>query len=60
MVNTLAGILLVLLLTACHYPLPDLSSDTLTEHTKDSLTYLHERHYTYNTNFEVQADSVVL
>ncbi|MEG0455266.1 MAG: hypothetical protein RR559_07990 [Bacteroides sp.] len=59
-VKILATVLLVFLLAACHYLPPDLSSDTLTGQTKDSLTYLHERHYTYNTNFEVQADSVVL
>lgn len=56
----LVNILLVFLLTACHYPRPDLSSEALSAKTKDSLTYLFERHYTYNTNFQVQADSVVL
>ena len=50
----------LLLFTACHYPRPDLQKEGMSDQVKDSLTYLAERHYTYNTNFEVQADSVVL
>lgn len=52
--------MLAVLLGGCHYPPPDLSSDTVSEQTKDSLTRLYERHYTYNTNLEVQSDSVLL
>lgn len=50
----------VLLFGACYYPRPDLTVEGMSDKTKDSLTYLSEHHYTYNTNFEVQADSVVL
>lgn len=52
--------LLLLLLAACQYPRPDLSDEQMSALTKDSLTYLYERHYTYNTNLEVRADSVCL
>lgn len=45
---------------ACHYPRPDLTDEGMNDKTRDSLAYLSERHYTYNTNLEVQADSVVL
>lgn len=51
---------ILFLLSACHYPRPDLSSADLPEKTKDSLRYLYERHYTWNTNLEVMADSVSL
>lgn len=45
---------------SCHYPAPDLSSEDMSEKTKDSLNYLYERHYTWNTNLEVNSDSVEL
>lgn len=51
---------LLILLSACHYPRPDLNDENLSKKTRDSLTYLYERHYTWNTNLEVQADSVSL
>ena len=54
------SVVCLLLFTACHYPRPDLQKEGMSDQVKDSLTYLAERHYTYNTNFEVQADSVVL
>lgn len=52
--------LIPLLLVSCHYPKPDLDAEELGERTRDSLTYLYERHYTWNTNLEVHADSVDL
>ena len=50
----------LLLLSACHYPRPQLEKEGLSQEAKDSLTYLYERHYTWNTNFLVQTDSVDL
>ncbi|MDY5239146.1 MAG: hypothetical protein SPH57_11895 [Bacteroides helcogenes] len=47
-------------LVSCHYPRPDLEDEALNRKTRDSLTYLYERHYTWNTNLEVHADSVNL
>lgn len=52
--------LIAFLLSACHYPHPDLLDENLSATTKDSLTYLYDRHYTYNTNLELRADSVML
>ncbi len=54
------SVAIIFLLAACHYPCPDLSDEEMKPHTRDSLTYLYERHYTYNTNFEVRDDSVTL
>ncbi len=54
------SVMTLFLFAACHYPRPDLSAEGMSNKTKDSLTYLFERHYTYNTNLEVQTDSVVL
>ena len=48
------------LLTGCHYSAPDLSSEEMSQKTKDSLNYLYERHYTWNTNLEVRDDSISL
>lgn len=50
----------LLLLSACHYKTPDLSSDNLSKKTKDSLDYLYKRHYTLNSNFELADDSISL
>lgn len=47
-------------LASCHYPRPNLESETMSDKTRDSLTYLYERHYTWNTNLEVQDDSVTI
>ena len=47
-------------LSACHYPKPDWTDESLTEDVRDSLKYLYERHYTWNTNLLVRADSVDL
>ena len=55
------GLLLsLLLLSCCHYRRPDLTSEELSEKTKDSLNYLYDRHYTWNTNLEVITDSVTM
>ena len=53
-------ILSVLLLSSCYYKAPALDEEGLSEKTKDSLTYLYERHYTWNTNLEVVDDSISL
>lgn len=52
--------LLAVLLASCHYPRYDLADESLSGRTRDSLTYLYERHYTWGTNLEVQVDSVSL
>ncbi len=41
-------------------PRPDLEDGKLGAKTRDSLAYLYERHYTWNTNLEVQDDSVTI
>ena len=51
---------LVFLFSSCHYSCPDLENPALSQRTRDSLAYLHERHYTWNTNLEVWADSMRL
>lgn len=53
-------LLVILLTTACHYPTPDMSGWDVPQRTKDSLAYLTEHHYTLNTNFVVEADSLLL
>ncbi len=47
-------------IASCHYPRPNLEDETLSAKTRDSLTYLYERHYTWNTNLEVRDDSVTI
>lgn len=47
-------------LSSCHYSHPNLEDESLTQQVRDSLTYLYERHYTWDTNLEVKADSVQL
>ena len=51
-------LLCLLLLSSCYYKAPALDSEELSKKTKDSLTYLYERHYTWNTNLEVVDDSI--
>lgn len=47
MVKSVMGLLLCLfLLSSCYYKTPALDSEELSKKTKDSLTYLYERHYT--------------
>ena len=59
--KTVANLLLCLfLLSSCYYKAPALDSEELSKKTKDSLTYLYERHYTWNTNLEVVDDSISL
>ncbi|MFR4461839.1 MAG: zinc ribbon domain-containing protein, partial [Bacteroides xylanisolvens] len=53
-------LLCLLLLSSCYYKAPALDSEELSKKTKDSLTYLYERHYTWNTNLEVVDDSISL
>lgn len=57
---TLYFIFTVFVLTSCHYPRLDLENGKLGAKTRDSLAYLYERHYTWNTNLEVQDDSVTI
>lgn len=47
-------------LLACRYPAPVTSGEDMSQKTKDSLSYLVERHYTLNSNFEVTSDSLLL
>ena len=58
--NFIFYILYLILGSSCHYPRPDLEDGKLGAKTRDSLTYLYERHYTWNTNLEVQEDSVTI
>ncbi|WP_294629590.1 hypothetical protein [uncultured Bacteroides sp.] len=53
-------LLALCLLSSCHYACPALSSEGLPQKTKDSLRYLYERHYTWNTNLELTEDSIAL
>lgn len=57
MVNLL---LCLLLFSSCHYPCPDFSAKDLSARAKDSLKYLHEQHFTWNTNLELTEDSLAL
>lgn len=50
----------IFLLSSCRYSCPNLDDAALGKYTRDSLAYLYERHYTWNTNLEVCADSVSL
>lgn len=50
---------MLVILASCHYPEPILTEE-MNQQTRDSLTYLHQRHYTLGTNLEVIADSVNL
>ena len=47
---------LLLTLVSCEYPKPVFTED-MSQETRDSLTYLHDYHFTFDTNFEVIADS---
>lgn len=46
--------------SSCHYSRPNLEDEGLSQQMRDSLTYLYERHYTWDTNLEVKTDSVQL
>lgn len=58
--NVMNLLLCLFLLSSCYYRAPLLDSEELSEKTKDSLTYLYERHYTWDTNLEVVDDSIAL
>ena len=58
--NVMNLLLCLFLLSSCYYKAPLLDSEELSEKTKDSLTYLYERHYTWDTNLEVVDDSIAL
>lgn len=53
-------LMLIISLSSCHYPRPNLEDENLEQRVRDSLTYLYERHYTWDANLEVRADSVPL
>lgn len=53
-------VLSLFLFSSCYYKAPDLESEELSQKTKDSLNYLYERHYTWNTNLELKDDSIAL
>lgn len=48
------------ILLACQYPAPVTSGEDVPQKTMDSVSYLMERHYTLNSNFEVTSDSLLL
>ena len=52
--------MLLLLLSGCGYQQQDLSSEKMGVQTRDSLTHLYERHYTYGSNWELALDSIAL
>lgn len=59
--RAIIGLLLAtLLLGACHYSAPQMDGWDISQRTRDSLTFFVEHHFTLNTNFEVQADSIPL
>ena len=58
--NVMNLLLCLFLLSSCYYRAPLLDSEELSEKTKDSLAYLYERHYTWDTNLEVVDDSIAL
>lgn len=58
--SVMSLLLCLFLLSSCYYKTPALDSEELSKKTKDSLTYLYERHYTWNTNLEVVDDSISL
>lgn len=48
------------LLASCRYTPPMLSGKDVEQRARDSIAYLFERHYTWNTNLVLQADSINL
>ncbi|EJW92866.1 hypothetical protein, membrane [gut metagenome] len=45
---------------SCQYARPDWTGSELEQHTRDSLDYLYQYHYTWNTNLTLCTDSVRL
>lgn len=56
----LFGAFLCLAFQACKYSAPDWTAWDMTEEERDSLTFLYYHHYSYDSNFIITADSVVL
>ncbi|MDR0893197.1 MAG: zinc ribbon domain-containing protein [Mediterranea sp.] len=50
----------LLSLSGCRYQMPDLSSPSLSQESRDSLATLYSRNYTLDTNLEVVTDSISL
>lgn len=60
-VRQLLCLLLLLMLSACHYEHPELSENwDITKEQRDSLTFALTHHYWLNYNFEVTTDSLIL
>ena len=53
-------LLLLPVITSCHHAPIDLTDESIPAHTRDSLTYLYERNYTWGQNLTVCTDSVTL
>jgi len=51
---------LMLLLASCRYTPPECSGEEMDQRARDSVAYLFEHHYTWNTNLVLQTDSVQL
>lgn len=47
-------------LVSCQYARPDWTGGEQSQHTRDSLNYLYQYHYTWNTNLALRADSARL
>lgn len=54
----LAGMLAAF--SSCRYPVPDMTDWDIPTRTKDSLSYLATYHYTFDANFIVSSDSLLL
>ena len=51
---------LMVLLASCRYVPPELSDEEMDQRARDSVAYLFDHHYTWNTNLVLQVDSVHL
>lgn len=58
--RSILAIVVSIVMTACHYPSPNLEDENMSQRTRDSLTCLYEHHFTWNTNLVVRSDSVKL
>ena len=58
--QVLGMLLCMVLLASCRYTPPVLSDEEVDQRARDSVAYLFERHYTWNTNLVLQADSINL
>lgn len=50
----------MLLLASCRYTPPECSGEEMDQRARDSVAYLFDHHYTWNTNLVLQVDSVRL